>query len=77
MAHNTLGGIYLQGGELERARHQFEEAIRLQTKFAQAHYNLGLVLQKQGKSEEAAREFQAALEAERSSGSGATGSVKR
>ena len=67
-AHNTLGGIYLQRGELEPARHQFEEAIRLQTNFAAAHYYLGLVFQKQGKSEEAEREFRAAKEAERATG---------
>ena len=64
-AHNTLGGIYLQRGELAPAQHQFEEAIRLQAKLASAHYNLALVFQKQGKKEDAVREFRAAQEAER------------
>jgi Tfp pilus assembly protein PilF len=60
-----LGGIYLQRGELAPAQHQFEEAIRLQAKLASAHYNLALVFQKQGKKEDAVREFRAAQEAER------------
>jgi Flp pilus assembly protein TadD len=63
-AHNTLGMIYLQRGELEPARRQFEETIRLQPKLASAHYNLGLVYQQQGKTDAAAQEFRAAKEAE-------------
>ena len=63
-AHDTLGGIYLQRGELERARRQFQETIRLQPKLASAHYKLALVFEKQGKTDAAAQEFRAAQEAE-------------
>jgi Tfp pilus assembly protein PilF len=59
-----LGKVYFQGGDLERARHQFEETIRLQPKLAAGHYDLAMVLQKQGKTDAAAQELRAAQEAD-------------
>ena len=64
-AHDTLGGIYLERGDLQRARLQFEKAVQLQPQSGPAHYHLGLVLQQQGKTAEAEREFRAAQQAGR------------
>jgi tetratricopeptide (TPR) repeat protein len=41
---------------------EFGEAIRLDPKFAQAYYDLGMTLSKMHKRDEAAREFKKALE---------------
>ena len=54
----------MQRGDLEPARRQFEETIRLQPKLASAHYNLALIFQKQGKTDAAEQEFRAAKAAE-------------
>jgi Tfp pilus assembly protein PilF len=56
--------VYLQSGRLEQARSELEQAIRLQPKFAWAHYNLALVLKKQEKKDDAKRELRAALKAD-------------
>ena len=60
-AHNALGSVYLRKGNLERARDEFTEAVRLAPESAWAHYNLGLVFRGQGRSDEAAHEFRLAL----------------
>jgi Tfp pilus assembly protein PilF len=62
-AHNTLGGVYFERGELDEARDQFKASLRLKSNFPEAHYRLGLVYQKQGKAAEAAQEFRAAQNA--------------
>jgi Tfp pilus assembly protein PilF len=62
-AHNTLGMIYLQRAELDPARRQFEETVKLQPGMGSAHYNLALIYQKQGKTDAAEREFRAAKDA--------------
>ena len=56
--------MYLQRGDLERARAELQEAIRLEPKFALAHFNLALVFQKEAKIEEAEGELRAALRAD-------------
>jgi tetratricopeptide (TPR) repeat protein len=47
---------------LEAAISNFEEAIRLKGDFAEAHYNLGLVLLRKGLRERSMVEFQKARE---------------
>jgi tetratricopeptide (TPR) repeat protein len=49
---------------LAEARAQFTLAINLDPKFAQAHYDLGLVLSQSNIRDEATREFRKALEAD-------------
>src|SRR5262249_2479543 len=43
-AHNNLGIVLTERGDLAGAEACFREAIRLDPKLAHAHYNLGLVL---------------------------------
>ena len=43
---------------------EFAEAIRINPRFAPAHYNLGMIFRRQRKNEDAAREFSAALSAD-------------
>ena len=43
-AHNSLGLVFLQTGDDEKAIAAFREAIRLRPDFADAHQNLGAVL---------------------------------
>src|SRR6202041_761806 len=49
LAHVHLGGIQLDRGRTEEAAAEFEEAIRLQPQYAEAHYNLGLDYGKRGR----------------------------
>jgi len=56
-----LASIYLKRGELNLARSELTEAIHCQPQFVSAHFNLALVLQKEGKRDEAANEFRATL----------------
>jgi Flp pilus assembly protein TadD len=46
---------------LDKAVPEFREALRLRPQFAGAHYNLGLVYQKQNRKDDAAREFRQVL----------------
>ena len=63
-AYNALGSLYLGREDLPHAKAAFSDAIRLQPGFAWAHYNLGLIFRRENKSEDAAREFRAALGAD-------------
>ncbi|MBI5574993.1 MAG: tetratricopeptide repeat protein [Deltaproteobacteria bacterium] len=56
----ALGLAYQTRGDLEKAGKYFREAIGKKSDYAEAHNNLGIVLSRQGKGEEAIREFQAA-----------------
>jgi len=47
------GSLLQQLGQLAQAQKAYEEALALSPDFAQAHINLGLVLEKQGHSEQA------------------------
>jgi tetratricopeptide (TPR) repeat protein len=40
-AHNNLGYLFLQRGELDRAISQFEAALEIRSRNAAAHYNFG------------------------------------
>ena len=54
LAHNNLGVLLAQDGELEAALVQYQEATRLQPSSPETYLNIGNVLQANGKLEEAA-----------------------
>jgi Flp pilus assembly protein TadD len=62
-AHNHLGLILLERGEVEPARAPFEEAICLVPRDADARNNLGVALKREGRLHEAAREYGEAIPA--------------
>lgn len=53
IAHNNLGGLLGQKGQLEKAILHFEKAIEIRPNFADAHYNLGVILGSQGRFDKA------------------------
>jgi Flp pilus assembly protein TadD len=55
------GRRLLNAGDLEGAISQFRAAINSSPDYAAAHFQLGLALRQQGKSEEAQKEFQKAV----------------
>jgi tetratricopeptide (TPR) repeat protein len=55
--------VYSSPPAYEEAAAQFREAIRLEPKFPEAYFNLGMVLQRQGKAAEAFKVYQDALAA--------------
>src|SRR5437667_7289307 len=55
------GRRLLNAGDLEGAISQFRAAINSSPDYAAAHFELGLALRQQGKSEEAQKEFQKAV----------------
>lgn len=57
---NNLGNAYFELGRLEEAARAYRQVIELAPAPAEARFNLGLVYEKQGMPELAAREFQAA-----------------
>jgi tetratricopeptide (TPR) repeat protein len=62
MAHNNLGVIYADHGDLVSAVAEYKEAIRLKTDYAEAQDNLGVVLLKiPDRLNEAVAHFQEAL----------------
>jgi len=58
-AHVNLGLVLMESGDLAAAERHFTEAIRLEG-LADAWLNLGIVLSRQGRSEDALRAFDAA-----------------
>lgn len=61
-AQSNLASAYLQQGNLEQARHHYEETLRLSPGRAEAHNGLGIIAVRQGRREEAIRHFRKALE---------------
>jgi len=57
-----LGLTYLARGDLKKAEEHLRAAIGKKPDYGDAHNNLGTVLAKQGRWDEAAREFEAAAE---------------
>jgi Flp pilus assembly protein TadD len=61
MAHNNLGLVFKNEGQIAKAIHHYRETIRLKPDYAGAHYNLGIVLFKNGQTDDAMIEFQQAI----------------
>ena len=59
-AHVVLGNALMATRNVDGAINQYRAALNLRPNDSNAHYNLGLALQQQGKSQEAAREFEKA-----------------
>jgi tetratricopeptide (TPR) repeat protein len=51
--HNNLGGVYLDRGEFDAARQEFQAALRLQPDYSFALNNMGVLLVRQGRPMEA------------------------
>jgi tetratricopeptide (TPR) repeat protein len=62
IAHATLAGYYANGGQLDKARAECDESIRLDATYAPAYEFLGVVFMRQGKLDEAAGNVQKALQ---------------
>jgi tetratricopeptide (TPR) repeat protein len=61
IAHNNLGAVLENEGQLDEAIGHYREAIRIRSNDTAAHYNLGNALFKQGRFDEAIGEYQEAL----------------
>ena len=61
VAHNNLGIVCEENGNLTEAIAHFSEAVRINTNYTDAQVNLGIQLARQGKTDEALGHFQAAL----------------
>ena len=59
---NALGEAYFRMGKLNKAIEKFEEVFKINPNYAQTHYLLGQIYQKQGKREKARAHFQKFLE---------------
>src|SRR5207249_4350464 len=46
MAHNNLGGVLSSEGRAEEAIRHFTEVLRIRPEYADAHYNMGIALEK-------------------------------
>lgn len=60
-AHNNMGDVYSQEGNLEKAAQEFMKAIELKPNYADAQHNLAYTYQKMGKIEEATINYKRAL----------------
>jgi tetratricopeptide (TPR) repeat protein len=61
LAHNNLGIIYREQGNLDEAANQYHESLRYNPTYAEAHNNLGVVLKRQGKIDQAVMQYELAL----------------
>src|SRR5580765_2933444 len=59
--HNGLGHLRFEQQDWNAAERHYAKAVEQEPKNTAAHYNLALCLERQGKFEEAAQEFEAAL----------------
>src|ERR1700722_340476 len=62
LARNTLGLIYFQQGQLNKAAAQFQKVVEIYPNFADAHCDLGSALFQMGQRDEGVAQFQKALE---------------
>ena len=58
---NICGVIYKSTGQLEMAIQSFEQAIKITSDFADAHYNLGLTLQELNQLDDAVKSYEMTL----------------
>lgn len=61
-AHNNLGNIYFNQGSLDKARIEYEEALRIKPDYALAHNGLGNIGNSAGDPGKAIEEFRKAIE---------------
>ncbi len=62
LAHNNLGKMLIDRGELDEAVSHYQEAIKAAPRVAEPHNNMGKALLKSGKTEDAIAEFRRAIE---------------
>jgi tetratricopeptide (TPR) repeat protein len=60
-AHYTLGVLFWQKGDFDKASEELQKAIQNQPNYAEAHYTLGTVFKQQGKLPEAAASLREAI----------------
>ena len=58
---NIDGACYSEIGSINLAIENFQRAVNLKPDYAEAHYNLGVVLQKNGEDEEAYKSYEKAI----------------
>jgi tetratricopeptide (TPR) repeat protein len=61
IAENDLGAALVNMGQPDLATPHFQAAVEYMPDYATAHYNLGLMFQKQNRLDEAANEYKSAL----------------
>lgn len=62
IAYNNLGNAFMAQGKLREAEEAYGAALRLNGRLAAAHYGLGMVLNRQGRGEEARASLRLARE---------------
>ena len=62
LAHNNLGNILADQGNLQEAVSHYQEALKIEPNFPRAHNNLGRALARQGKVDEAVVHYREALQ---------------
>jgi Tfp pilus assembly protein PilF len=62
LAHNNLGNIFLQNGQVDEALTHFHKALEIWPQYAPAHNNLGNALLRKGQVDEALEHFQKAID---------------
>jgi len=55
---NDLGVIYYHRGKIDMAIRKIEEAIRLESKFPEAHFNLAIILEEKGSRAKSKEHYQ-------------------
>ncbi|HEY5593846.1 MAG TPA: tetratricopeptide repeat protein, partial [Nitrospiria bacterium] len=60
--HGGMGTIYLKQKKWDKARKEFEEALRLDPSTTEIRYNLSLIYEKQGRIDQAVKEWKKILE---------------
>ena len=62
LAHNNLGTVFLEAGEIDKGMEQLTIALEIKPESSGVLYNLGLALKQKGHLDEAARYFSTALD---------------
>ena len=60
--YNMIGNYYLELGEEEKASAYFEQAVYLKPDYADGHYNLGVILEAQGRLDRAVERYRRAVQ---------------
>jgi tetratricopeptide (TPR) repeat protein len=62
VAHNNLGNLFLEDGQVDEAMTHYQEALGIQPDYADARCNIGSALLQKGRVDEAIAQFRKALE---------------